>query len=163
MLTSDAFSSVLFLEISALIEPMGYKLVEVSRSDSKATSTLRVLCYKGGDGISTEDLEAIYNVIYPRYSVLISRDLELEVSSPGINRNIKDTGEFRVFEGKYVRVYSISRSSYVLGYIRKADDSSLTLSSYLVEDTKEKGDEIIIDYDDISKAKLDYMTEVKEK
>ena len=163
MLTTDAFSSMLFLDLASLIEPMGYKLVEASRSEHKGTVSLRMLCYKGGDGITTEDLEAIYNVVYPRYSVLWTRDLELEVSSPGINRNIKDIGEFKIFLGKTVRVYVQSKFSYVVGKIEKADDDNLYLSSYLIEDTKEEGEEIRIEYSDISKAKLDYMTEAKEK
>lgn len=163
MLTTDAFSSMLFLDLASLIEPMGYKLVEASRSEHKGTVSLRMLCYKGGDGITTEDLEAIYNVVYPRYSVLWTRDLELEVSSPGINRNIKDIGEFKIFLGKTVRVYVQSKSSYVVGKIEKADDDYLYLSSYLVEDTKEEGEEIRIEYSDISKAKLDYVTEAKGK
>ena len=111
----------------------------------------------------SEDLEAIYNVVYPRYSVLWTRDLELEVSSPGINRNIKDIGEFKIFLGKTVRVYVQSKSSYVVGKIEKADDDYLYLSSYLIEDTKEEGEEISIEYSDISKAKLDYVTEAKGK
>lgn len=163
MLTTDAFSSMLFLDLASLIEPMGYKLVEASRSEHKGTVSLRMLCYKGGDGINTEDLEAIYNVVYPRYSVLWTRDLELEVSSPGINRNIKDIGEFKIFLGKTVRVYTQSKSSYVVGKIEKADDDYLYLSSYLIEDTKEEGEEIRIEYSDISKAKLDYVTEAKGK
>lgn len=163
MLTTDAFSSMLFLDLASLIEPMGYKLVEASRSEHKGTVSLRMLCYKGGDGITTEDLEAIYNVVYPRYSVLWTRDLELEVSSPGINRNIKDIGEFKIFLGKTVRVYVQSKSSYVVGTIEKADDDYLYLSSYLIEDTKEEGEEIKIEYSDISKAKLDYVTEAKGK
>ena len=163
MLTTDAFSSMLFLDLASLIEPMGYKLVEASRSEHKGTVSLRMLCYKGGDGITTEDLEAIYNVVYPRYSVLWTRDLELEVSSPGINRNIKDIGEFKIFLGKTVRVYAQSKSSYVVGKIEKADDDYLYLSSYLIEDTKEEGEEIRIEYSDISKAKFDYVTEAKGK
>lgn len=163
MLTTNAFSSMLFLDLASLIEPMGYKLVEASRSEHKGTVSLRMLCYKGGDGITTEDLEAIYNVVYPRYSVLWTRDLELEVSSPGINRNIKDIGEFKIFLGKTVRVYVQSKSSYVVGKIEKADDDNLYLSSYLIEDTKEEGEEIRIEYSDISKAKLDYVTEAKGK
>lgn len=154
---------MLFLDLASLIEPMGYKLVEASRSEHKGTVSLRMLCYKGGDGITTEDLEAIYNVVYPRYSVLWTRDLELEVSSPGINRNIKDIGEFKIFLGKTVRVYTQSKSSYVVGKIEKADDDYLYLSSYLIEDTKEEGEEIRIEYSDISKAKLDYVTEAKGK
>ena len=154
---------MLFLDLASLIEPMGYKLVEASRSEHKGTVSLRMLCYKGGDGITTEDLEAIYNVVYPRYSVLWTRDLELEVSSPGINRNIKDIGEFKIFLGKTVRVYAQSKSSYVVGKIEKADDDNLYLSSYLIEDTKEEGEEISIEYSDISKAKLDYVTEAKGK
>ena len=77
MLTNDAFSSVLFLDISSLIEPMGYKLVEATKSEHRGNVSLRILCYKGSDAITTEDLERIYNVVYPRYAVLWTRDLEL--------------------------------------------------------------------------------------
>ena len=72
-------------------------------------------------------------------------------------------GEFKVFLGKTVRIYSTSLSSYVIGTIKNADDDAITLSSYLIEDKKEEGDEIRIEYDDISKAKLDYMTEAKKR
>ena len=163
MLTNDAFSSVLFLDISSLIEPMGYKLVEATKSEHKGSVSLRILCYKGSGAITTEDLERIYNVVYPRYAVLWTRDLELEVSSPGINRNIKDCGEFKVFLGKRVKVYSISKSSYVTGEIEVADDEALCLKSYKVEDSNESGEKIRIEYIDIAKAKLDYITEAKEK
>ncbi len=163
MLTEDARSSVLFLDVASMLEPLGYSLVETSLSEHKGSVNLRVLCHKRDSDITTEDLEKIYNIIYPRYSIKYGRDLSLEVSSPGINRNIKDIGEFRVFTGKHVKLYSIEKSSYISGLISDADDEALTLSSYIVEDIKESGDEIRIDYGDIAKAKLDYITEAKEK
>ena len=95
----------------------------------------------------------LYSVIYA------DRDIQLEVSSPGLQRNFKDYMEFSVFTGKSVRVYSVPESSYITGKIESADSSSVTLSEYLVEDMNEKGDRITIPFSDIAKAKLEYRWE----
>lgn len=163
MLTSDASKSILFLDISSLIENIGYSLVEVSKSEVKNNVKIRVLCHKRDGSITTDDLEKIYNLIYPRLSLTYSRSLELEVSSPGISRNFKDTIEFKIFRGERVRAYSNKYSCYVTGDIKDADDESVTLSSYIIEDRKESGEEIKLEYSDIAKAKLDDNTEAKEK
>ena len=163
MLRNEIEKNEMFIQMSELVSPLGFKVVDAVRNESAAGVQLHLTVYCEDHEINTDDLAAVYNVVYPRYSVLWTRDLELEVSSPGINRNIKDIGEFKIFLGKTVRVYVQSKSSYVVGKIEKADDDYLYLSSYLIEDTKEEGEEIRIEYSDISKAKLDYVTEAKGK
>ena len=97
------------------------------------------------------------------YQVLSQdRDLNLEVSSPGIQRTFKDICEFEVFKGKTVRVYSTLYSSYVVGKIEDSDKDGVTLSSYLIEDKKESGEIIRLNYDTISKAKLECIWEEKD-
>ena len=87
------------------------------------------------------------------------RDLQLEVSSPGLQRSFSDVLEFSVFRGRLVRVYSVSRSEYIIGTITDSDDESVVLSSYEAEGSKEKGERISLQYSDIAKAKLEYRWE----
>ena len=87
------------------------------------------------------------------------RDLELEVSSPGLQRSFKDVIEFSIFRGKLVRAYSVSFSSYITGKIDSADDGFVTLSECSIEDSGEKRDSITLPYSDIAKAKLEYRWE----
>ena len=156
MLTRDGADSALFIDIDSLIGGIGLKTVEATRSDHQGTVTLRVAVAKYEGEVNTDDLAKAYNLIYPRYSLLLSeRDLELEVSSPGMQRNLKDVREFSVFRNRLVRVYSISHSSYLIGRIGDADSESVVLLDYEIEDTKEKGDSIKLGYDDIAKAKLE--------
>lgn len=151
----------LFKEIESLVGTLSLKPVEVGKTTGREGVTMRVLLYRGGSDITLDDLEAAYNIIYPRYSVLEKRDLTLEVSSPGLGRTFKDYHEFSVFAGKRVRLYSTAFSSYISGVIESADDTSVTLTHYLIEDKKEEGDRITVLYDTIAKAKLDYLWEDK--
>ncbi len=153
----------LFCEIERLVSTLSLVPVEVTRSDSQSQTQLTVILYNRDRDITVDDLEAAYNIIYPRYSVLLGdRDLSLEVSSPGLERKFKDYHEFEVFASKRVRLYSVEYSSYISGVIEKADSDSVTLTSYLVEDSKETGERIKIKYNTIAKAKLDYSWEDKK-
>ena len=162
MLSTDARSSQIYQDVLSIVSPMGYKLVEASRSEHQGYTQMRVLIAAEDHDVTTDDLEKVYQVVYPRYQVIISRDLELEVSSPGLPRNFKDILEFDVFQGKEVRCYSTQYSCYVVGTIKAAGVDSVTLSSYPIEDRNEKGEEIEIPYTDISKAKLEYCWEASK-
>ena len=162
MLTKQASSNELFQSVSQCIKSLGLDTVEVTQSRDKGCTNMRVVLSKREGEINTDDLDKAYNVIYPMYQVLSQdRDLNLEVSSPGIQRVIKDVYEFEVFKGKNVRVYSTEYSSYVVGRIEESDEVSVTLSSYLIEDKKESGEIIKLNFDTISKAKLECVWEDK--
>ena len=163
MLTDNALSDPLFGEIDSLMSAIGLKTVEVVSSVHQGQRSMRVVVYKEESEVNTDDLAAAYNLIYPRYSIIYSdRDLQLEVSSPGLQRNFKDYMEFSVFRGKTVRAYSVSNSCYVTGRIEKTDDTSVTLSSYTIEDKNEKGESITLSFSDIAKAKLEYRWEASD-
>lgn len=162
MLSSGIEKTDLFLDVSLLMSSLSLLPVEVNKIENKNSVSLIVILYKKESEINTEDLESAYNILYPRYSILFGqRDLVLEVSSPGLQRNIKDYYEFKVFTGRRIRLYSTQYSSYVSGIIYKSDGNILTLKDYLIEDQKINGEEIEIDFSTISKAKLDYKWEDK--
>ena len=162
MLTKEASSNELFKNVAQCIKTVDLDTVEVTQSRDKGCTNMRVVLSKREGEINTDDLEKAYNVIYPMYQVLSQdRDLNLEVSSPGIQRNLKDVYEFEVFKGKTVRVYSTFYSSYIVGKIDSSDDESVTLTSYTIEDKKESGEIIKLNYDTIAKAKLECIWEEK--
>ena len=160
MLTEDAKESRLFKEVDELLTGLSLKTVEAVDSVNQGTHHMRVVVYKEGNEVNTDDLAAVYNIIYPRYSVIFGdRNLELEVSSPGLQRSFKDVIDFSIFKGKLVRAYSVSFSSYITGKIESADDSSVTLSECQIEDSGEKRGVMTLLYSDIAKAKLEYRWE----
>lgn len=160
MLTENARESSLFKEIEDLLGNLNLRTVEVSDAITQGTHHMRVVVYKSESEVNTDDLSAVYNIIYPRYSVIFGdRDLELEVSSPGLQRNFKDTIEFSIFRGKLVRVYVVSLSSYVIGKIDDSGNGSVTLTDVEIENGGEKRASLTLSYSDISKAKLEYRWE----
>ncbi|MBO8436710.1 MAG: ribosome assembly cofactor RimP [Spirochaetes bacterium] len=160
MLTSDAAESTLYSQISSLLDGLGLKTVEAQDTVHQGTHSMRVVVYRNDREVNTDDLSQAYNIIYPRYSVIFSdRDLELEVSSPGLQRSFKDTVEFSIFTGKLVRVYVNSFSSYVTGTIASSDESSVTLTGCNIEDKGEERESLTVPFSDIAKAKLEYRWE----
>ena len=160
MLTEDAKDSKLFREVGELLSTLSLSLVEATDSVHQGAHHMRVVVYKKDGEVNTDDLATVYNLIYPRYSVIFAdRDMELEVSSPGLQRSFKDIIEFSIFSGKLVRVYSVSASAYIVGTIANADESSVTLTGVEVENSGEKREMITLPFSDIAKAKLEYRWE----
>ena len=159
MLTEEAGKSRLFSEIDELVRGLSLKTVEAVDAVHQGTHHMRVVVYKPDGYVNTDDLASVYNIIYPRYSVIFGdRDLELEVSSPGLQRNFKDVIEFSIFTGKLVRVYSISRSSYIIGRIAGTNEDSVNLDDAEIEGGDSLGT-ITLPFCDIAKAKLEYRWE----
>ena len=101
MLKNEASGSALVGEIDSLVSGLGLKTVEATVGTYQGSASMTVILYKSGEEINTDDLAAAYNLIYPRYSIILGdRDLQLEVSSPGLQRNIKDTMEYVEKNGK---------------------------------------------------------------
>ena len=55
------------------------------------------------------------------------RDVYFEVSSPGVNRDIKSAGEFAVFIGRSVKILCDGDSEWIYGDILNADDKNVIL------------------------------------
>ena len=160
MLSNNIRSSALFNELSELLSGMDLKVVDCVKNETAQGIQLIVTIFSPNREVNTDDLAEVYNILYPRYSVIFQdRDLSLEVSSPGLTRNLKDFYEFSVFIGKLVRVYSTTYACWVEGYISSNSDESVTLTSALIVDTNETKEELVLSYGEIQKAKLAYRWE----
>jgi ribosome maturation factor RimP len=138
--------------IEPVIEGLGYSLVELKANRNRTNLHVSVVIYSPA-GVSLNDCADVHRTIQPRIELLEdTRDLHIEVASPGVDRNIKSSSEYAVFTGRGVRVMLRDTKDWKGGVIESADDSTLRLrTGETIED---------IPYDRILKAKLDYSQEV---
>ena len=71
----------------------------------------------------------------------------MELTSPGIDRNIKNAAEFELFVGRDVRVWSRKINDWLVGKIINSDKQSVTLEA-------EDGSSFSVPYEEIAKAKF---------
>ncbi|MGC9313081.1 MAG: ribosome assembly cofactor RimP [Sediminispirochaetaceae bacterium] len=141
----------LFDEIEPVVRGMGFSLVELSRQQTKGRLQVRLVIYHYR-GVGLKDCETIHRTILPRIELIEqSQDIYLEVTSPGITRNIKYAHEFSVFVDRQVNVLGEDESDWVYGKIANVDEHELELET--AEGT------YIMPIEKIKKARLAYAQE----
>ncbi|MFC2822070.1 MAG: ribosome assembly cofactor RimP [Spirochaetales bacterium] len=160
MLRNEIKEDPLFSELEDIVANLGMVLCYVRKSMLGTTTQIFVDIMKAEGETGIEDCAAVHNTILPRLEMRFGReDLHVEVSTPGLQRTLRDIYEFSVFKGKTCRVYSLKLCSWVTGIISGTDNNGIELSDFEVEDTKEKGEKIEFSYEDIQKAKLEHRWE----
>jgi len=136
-------------ELFSVIEPVcrGFntEVVQLNSAVIKTALQVRLVLHKKG-GIDIDSCTQISRAVMPRIEVWAdNRDVNLEVSSPGVGRTLKDAWEFHLFIGERIKL--LIGNDWLEGTITSADDKSVTIQS---------GDNITgYSYDQILKAKLD--------
>ncbi len=139
--------SKLLGEIQPVVEGQGYFLVDFSSGRNGGNLQVSIVIYKE-DGITLADCTRVHKTIFPRIELVENmRNIHLEVSSPGISRNIRHSNEFPVFIGKNVRILTEDDSEWIYGKITSADRVSISLLT--------KEGTMNFTYSDIKKAKLE--------
>ncbi len=139
-------------ECAALVEGMGYKLVELKIVPSKTTTKISaMIASTEPDGnIGVNDCAKVHRVLLPRLEALLgTEDTMMELTSPGIEHNIKNAAEFAVFAGRSVRVWDKTVNDWVGGKIISADDKQVTMEA-------DDGKTVSVSYENIAKAKFNY-------
>ncbi|MBN2323903.1 MAG: hypothetical protein JXQ30_09220 [Spirochaetes bacterium] len=102
----ENLQEVLFDEVSRIAEPLRITVVECAVKRGKNGITLTVVIDMPG-GVRISDCEKISRMFASRIDVLGLGGLEnysLQVTSPGIGRELKSRREYEIFRGKKVRV-----------------------------------------------------------
>lgn len=137
--------STLYRDLEPIVRGMGYSIVELARKDTKYGLQVRAVIYHYS-GVGVKDCETVYRAIMPRIEMLEeTENVNLEVTSPGITRNIKNAAEFSVFIDRAVRVL-LENEEWIEGTIAGAHPETVTL--YTEDNMTE------IPVADIRKAKL---------
>ena len=101
----------------------------------------------GSTDTGIEDCARAHRLIMPRLELAFpGKDISLEVSSPGIDRLIKDGSEFAHFIGRQLRCYRVDISDWTTGILRATDEEKIVLET--------EGGETILSYNTIAKARL---------
>ncbi|MEA1910215.1 MAG: ribosome assembly cofactor RimP [Spirochaetota bacterium] len=133
--------------IEPVIEGLGFSLVEFTSSRNRSNLTVNTIIYRES-GVNLADCSIVYKTILPRIELLEdSRSVNLEVSSPGLSRNIKAVGEFEIFIGRKVRILKKDDSEWIHGNIVSVENNSVNLN--VCKET------VIVEFADINKAKLE--------
>ncbi len=144
-----------YSECAPMVEALGYVLVELKVVPSKTiTKICAVVASKNPDeNMGVNDCAKVHRVLLPRLEALLgTEETSMELTSPGIEHNIKNAAEFTVFTGRNVRVWDKEKTDWVGGKIISADDKAVTLET-------EGGESITVSYENIAKAKFIYSKE----
>lgn len=139
-----------YAECAPLVEGLGYYLIELKIVPAKnVTKISAVIAAKDPEkDIGVEDCARVHHALQPRLEALLkTEDTAMELTSPGIDRNIKNAAEFAFFTGREVRVWSRTVNDWVGGIIKEADKTSVTVET-------ESGESRTVPYEDIAKAKF---------
>ncbi len=137
----------LYPVVAPLVEKLGYSIVELV-SQRRRTGLAVHLVIHHPNGIGVGDCEEVYRTVLPRIEVSDNtRDVHLEVSSPGLTRNLKSADEFMMFVGRRVKVLMDNSEQWVTGTILTTDETGLTIRAGEGEQR--------FDYSSVRKARLD--------
>lgn len=138
--------------LSPVVEGLGFSIVELNAVNRQDGLHIALVIYSPA-GIAVSDCERVHRLAQARMEVAGNiRDVYFEVSSPGINRNIKSADEFAVFTGRRVKILPAEESEWIAGTLVNAGSEGIE-----IEINKEAGKKI--PYSLIRKAKLDFSWE----
>ena len=145
-------------EVRAAVEPvlvgMGFAVVELSIGRVKGSSRVHVVLYRAS-GVGVEDCAEASRVLFPLLQTLEGLpDVSLEVSSPGIDREIKSPAEYRIFVGRGVRILVGDSIEWFGGIIDRVEDDTV----WLRKGIETRGVPVAA----IRRARLDHSVEVEE-
>lgn len=146
-----AYDSIKYYkECAVLVEGLSYKLVDLKIIPAKTITKISaiVTTVNPDENIGVNDCAKVHRVLLPKLEELLgTEDTTMELTSPGIEHNIKNAAEFAVFKGRNVRVWDKEITDWIGGKIISADDKSVTME-------KENGEQITELFENIAKAKF---------
>jgi ribosome maturation factor RimP len=134
-------------EVEPIVTGMGFVLVELRHSRSKNQNHVILVVYRP-EGVGVNECAAISRNLYPRLELIDGLDnLQLQVSSPGLDRVLKSEEEYSIFLGRDVKIMLHGENDWFRGTIDGVEEGKVFLRS---------GGEIrCIKMNEIRKAKLD--------
>lgn len=149
-------------EIRQVAEPiaraLGLEVFEIQCIGRLTNPLVRVVLDKIG-GIGIQECEQFHQTLMRTWELTKSRDLacRFEVSSPGLDRPLKDSSDFQRVVGKLVKVTlrnPVANSIVVIGRVRTVSDLGIQLG---VAPARKSQQEQIVDvsWGDIVKARLE--------
>jgi ribosome maturation factor RimP len=142
-------------DLEPVVTGLGFSIVELKIGWTKKETHITVVIH-GSHGVGINDCSLVARTIQPRFEFFDEiENLVLRVTSPGIDRVIKDKREYSIFINRGIKVLLSDAKDWVGGIIKETDETGFIL--------QRKTDRMKIVYTSIRKAKLDYTEEVEDK
>ena len=137
----------LLLSLEPLVHGLGMSLIELNVFKSRGQGVqLKLVIYKNGI-IGVDDCSRVHKSIIPRLELIYpGLDINLEVSSTGIDRLVKEGREFLHYIGREIRCYCTDISDWVTGVLLAVDEEKIII--------KAEHEEMALPYEIIAKARL---------
>ncbi|MCL2094249.1 MAG: ribosome assembly cofactor RimP [Treponema sp.] len=137
--------------LGPLVRALGMSLIEVSlyKGRQKGSVQVRLVVLSPGAEGSTglEDCSRVHRAVMPRLELAFpGQEIYLEVSSPGIDRLIKDGSELAHYLGRGIRCYRTDISDWSAGRLVSVNEEEIVLHN-------EEGD-LVLPLEVIAKARL---------
>jgi len=124
---ADRLVQAVRAEIEPVLSAMGYALVELSMGRRKGVSHVVVVLHRPG-GVGVDQCAEVARAVQPRLELVEGlAEVTLEVSSPGIERTLKDPSEYGIFLGRGAQVLPAAGGEWVGGVIEAYRDGTLVL------------------------------------
>jgi|Wag4MinimDraft_12_1082652.scaffolds.fasta_scaffold00023_17 ribosome maturation factor RimP len=137
-----------------LLPEMGLELFGVSFRREKNGLTLRITI--DGDNVGLEECSKISSIVskwLDENDIVEYENYSLEVSTPGLERPLRNIEDFIRFRGRYCKIVyrnaNESGTKTVKGYINNIEDNVITVFS------KKEKKYFQINYDNVKKANLE--------
>jgi ribosome maturation factor RimP len=138
-------------DCEAVVQGMGCRIVEARTLRGKKGVQVFIVIFRA-EGVSLELCCDVLKTLRPRIQMLTNDPgAHIEVSSPGLERLIKDSREYRIFCGRGLRLLAAGETEWRTGILADVADTTLTLKSGDASQT--------FAFSDIRKAKLDHTQE----
>lgn len=138
--------------LEPVVRGLGMSLIELTAFHRKGRGgnppSVQVRLVVMAQGITgLDECSRVHRAVMPRLELAFpGQEVYLEVSSPGIDRIIKDASEFVHYTGKGIRCYRTDISGWTEGILQSADDEKLVL--------RKEDEEVVLNYAIIAKARL---------
>jgi ribosome maturation factor RimP len=140
--------------VEPLLVGLGYSLVDITVGRLSGSTRVNVIIYRK-EGVGVDECAEVSGILFPRLETIEELDdPSLEVSSPGIDRIVRNPLEYDIFRGRGVRVLAGSATEWESGVIDRVEDGTL----WLKRGRETRGFAI----SGIRKARLDHSAEVEE-
>ncbi|HBD68145.1 MAG TPA: ribosome maturation factor [Treponema sp.] len=141
-----------FSECAAAVSNEGFVLLELQVVPQHGMVHVSVVIASAdaSKDISVADCSKVHHALQPKLLSLLNKtedDLSMEVSSPGLERKLKNASEFALLKGRRVRVWNKELGDWQSGLIVDSDTSQVTLEP-------EEGERFTLTFENIAKAKL---------
>jgi len=132
--------------VKPIVEGMGYRLVELGLHRSHGSSRVNVVIYRP-EGVGVDDCAALSRNLKPRLELAAGLgEVGLEVSSPGLDRVLKDPAEYEIFRGRGLRLWLHGAEDWLDGVCQGVQDGELSL--------QRAGQPVRVRLEEIVKARL---------